>query len=117
MTAATVFRYSATTPSGQTFTRESVRTYTHVVVARWATRRDREAQAYATGSEDTYVECGFAGSAELAQKLAATTAAARFATAADCARASRSRSRRVTHTGPLVYCDVLVLPLTLTTGA
>lgn len=105
-------RYTATAPNGQTFTRNSERTYTHMVVARWATRRDREAQAYVTGSDESYVECGFAGSAELAEKLASTTAAMRFNEDADYSRAKRTRSRRVIATGPMIYRDVLILPLT-----
>ena len=94
-------RYTATL-NGQTFTRTSDRTYTHVVVA-----RDGDSQ------DDTFRVVGFCGRLDLAEKLAQQTRQLRAVTGHDIAKGRRLRMKvaPVIRNGPLVYRDVTVLPL------
>lgn len=92
-------RYIATI-DGQTFTRTSARTYTHVVVA-------RDAQG------DTFGVVGFCGRLDLAEKLAQQTRELRAVTGYDLSKGRLGRRNApVIRNGPLVYRDVTMLPLT-----
>lgn len=93
--------YTATI-NGQTFTRSSDRTYTHVVVA-------RDAQ----GDDLTYGVIGFCGRPELAEKLAQKTRELRGVTGYDLNKARRGcRNAPPIRNGAIVYRDVTILPLT-----
>jgi len=81
-------RYIATAPNGQTFTRNSDRTYTHAVIARNALVYTPLTRSWTPTDDDTFFAMGFCGRRDLADKLAG-----------DC------RSRRE-------FRDVLVVPVT-----
>jgi hypothetical protein len=93
-------RYTATI-NDQTFTRNSDRTYTHVVVA-----RDAEG--------DKFRVVGFCGRRDLAEKLTQQTRELRSVTGYDLKKGRQlgRRTAPVIRNGPLVFRDVTMLPLT-----
>lgn len=105
-------RYFATL-DGQTFTRNSDRTYTHVVVARKA--HEWRYQVGPVAVTDTkYVVIGFCGRLELAEQLQRTTNTERIMMPGD-KYAKPTRRTRVLQpicTGPVIWSDVTILPLT-----
>lgn len=86
-------RYTASI-EGQTFTRNSERTYSHVVVARYTRTWDTTTRSYVEAPADApYRVLGFCGRADLAQQVA-------------------HESRELRADGAPVLNDVTILPLT-----
>lgn len=107
-------RYTASI-EGQTFTRNSDRTYTHVVVARDTTVFDIATRSYVDAPADKpFHVLGFCGRLELAENIANSARAERRVLATDKPKkvTGRSVQRHYHATGPLVYRDVTILPLT-----
>lgn len=97
---------------GQTFKRNSDRTYTHVVVARRA--HDWTRTGIVTVTSTSWVVIGFCGRLELAEKLQRTTTEQRFMMPGDKYKKTTARTRVLQPicTGPSIWRDVTILPLT-----